>query len=187
MENATKQIEVSKELSRPLERINNKRQTRPSLSKLIINPPKGPAPIRIPTPKVARFIQDMADNAPDSIAFLPLPISLGSPSCGIHTNAHREHVDPYLASLPTPITIQFTMAESIELQQWQEIVGGMRAAHAEALDQLWDNPKDTELRAKVRQLRTARQEHADSIARIHERRGIRKAFRQDFNDMVPGW
>ncbi|KAI1359659.1 hypothetical protein F5Y08DRAFT_319018 [Xylaria arbuscula] len=79
------------------------------------------------------------------------------------------------------------MAESLELQQWQEVVGGMRQTHAEALGQLWNNPKDTELRAKVRQLRTVRQEQADAIAQIHKRREIRKAFRDDFNDIVKGW
>ncbi|KAI0537472.1 hypothetical protein GGR58DRAFT_502177 [Xylaria digitata] len=172
---------------RPLESIPE-RLTHISLPKLIIKPYSGPVPRRIPTSQVDFFLNIIvANNKPRPITPLPLPVYPASPSRGSCSPSDGEHPDPYLVDLPTPVTIQFTRHEEIELKQWRETVGSMREAHGKALDQLADNLRDTKLRAEVRRLRLEREKQADAIAQMHDRRKIRKAFRKDFNDALPGW
>ncbi|KAK5625175.1 hypothetical protein RRF57_000891 [Xylaria bambusicola] len=173
--------------TQPRVRGNVKRATRPSLPRLITETRKGPQPVRIPTPQVSHFMNVMALYPPEPIALLPPPISPTSPTYKSCIKLHGKDADPYLTDLPTPVTIQFTEAERKELEQWREIVGVMRDAHSDALDKFMDNPHDIELRKKVKRLRTEREHRAAAIAEIHKRRQIRKAFRKDFNDLLPGW
>ncbi|KAI0516981.1 hypothetical protein F5B22DRAFT_655255 [Xylaria bambusicola] len=193
MENFPKHIDqalpvLGKVSTQPRARDNVKRATHLSLPKLITQTRKGTEPVRIPTPQVSHFMNVMALYPPEPAASLPLIISPTSPTSKSFIKACGEVVpDPYLTDIPTPITIQFTEAEAEELEQWREIVGGMRDAHSEALDQFMDNPYDTEIRKRVRKLRTEREQKAVAMAQIHERRQIRKAFRKDFNDFLPGW
>ncbi|KAI1421215.1 hypothetical protein F5Y12DRAFT_718691 [Xylaria sp. FL1777] len=191
MENFTPRINealltVDNGAKRPLRR-NPQRPTHLSLPKLIIKPHGGPAPTQIPTAQIDYFINIIAAQPRKPITLLPLPVFPGSPNHNFRLQSNGEHPDPYLTDLLTPVTIQFTNNEALELEQWQQIVGGMRNAHAETLEQLMHNPKDTLLRKEVRRLRSEREKHATAIAQIHERRRIRKAFRRDFNHALVGW
>ncbi|KAI0906281.1 hypothetical protein F4823DRAFT_89915 [Ustulina deusta] len=190
MENFTQHINdalltVEKEAKGP-ER-NRERPTHLSLPKLIIKTHKGPKPMQIPAAQVDNFINIVAAHAREPVTLLPLPVSPASLTRASHPQPNGKHPDPYLVDLPTPVTIQFTENEVVELMQWKQIVGGMRDAHAEALDQLMDNPRDTKLREEVRKLRSEREKNAAAIAQIHEHRQIRKAFRRDFNEILLGW
>ncbi|RWA11523.1 hypothetical protein EKO27_g3592 [Xylaria grammica] len=165
-----------------------KRLTHVSLPKLIIKPYKGREPIQIPTGQAELFIQVIAAEQHTPVhMLLPLPVFPESPTRSSYRRSKGEHPDPYLVDPPTPATIQFTKIEEAELMQWQETVGGMREAHAKALDQLEDNPRDTQLRQEVRRLRLEREKQATAIAQIHDHRRIRKAFRKDFNGVLLGW
>ncbi|KAF2966242.1 hypothetical protein GQX73_g7351 [Xylaria multiplex] len=177
---------VGEERKTPLASIPE-RLTHISLPKLIIKPYTGRVPRHIPKNDVEFFLNIMAANKPRPITLLPLPVYPASPTRGPCSPSDGESQDPYLVDLPTPVTIQFTRNEATELKQWRETVGGMREAHGKALDKLGENLRDTKLRAEVRKLRLERERQADAIAQMHDRRKIRKAFRKDFNNLLPGW
>ncbi|KAI1198962.1 hypothetical protein F5X97DRAFT_323020 [Nemania serpens] len=159
-----------------------KRPTHCSLPKLTIPSYRGPAPKEIQPSQAEFFLKNMAaiSRAPGSL--LPLPV----PPASSALPSDLEH-DPYLEDLPMPPTLQFTKNDAIEIAQWREIVGTLRETHADALEQLMDNPRDSKLREKVQALRVEREKNVNAIALAHERRHIRKNFRKDFNNVLPGW
>ncbi|KAI8944899.1 hypothetical protein F4801DRAFT_584968 [Xylaria longipes] len=163
-----------------------------SLPKLTIVPYKGNVPLEIPPSQVDLFIDIMTTSRQTPVTLIPLPVFPAPPTrkprALRRTNRQNvEHVDPYLVDLRTPTTIQFTKNDAIELAQWREIAGSLREAHSEALDQMVDNPTDMKLRKQVRELRTEREKNVKAVEKVFERRQIRKSFRRDFNDMLPGW
>ncbi|KAI0487084.1 hypothetical protein F4859DRAFT_510867 [Xylaria cf. heliscus] len=170
----------------------NERPTHLSLPKLTIHPYKGPPPLEIPPSQAELFIDAMTAFRQEPATLIPLPVFPAPSTRKYRSLRHRPNgqnavVDPYLVDLPTPATIQFTKNEAIELAQWKAIAGSLREAHSEALDKLLDNPTDTKLRNQVRKLRLERERNVKAVDQVFENRHIRKNFRKDFNNMMPGW
>ncbi|KAI8626234.1 hypothetical protein F5Y19DRAFT_478842 [Xylariaceae sp. FL1651] len=175
------------------------RRTHVSLPRLIIKPYRGRTPEEIPADLVNWFIRYIETHHRAPITLLPLPVLPSSPNHDLDFpssvsrcadppfDTRQYQPDPYVVNLPTPATLLFTENEAEELQQWRATVGSIREAHSVALDQLIDDPSDVNAKEEVRRLRRLREDHASSIARIHENRGIRRNFRKDFNHLMPGW
>ncbi|KAI1181487.1 hypothetical protein F5B17DRAFT_436737 [Nemania serpens] len=167
---------------------HHERPTHRSLPKLLIPVYRGPAPKEIPPSQVKFFTNIMAARSPQAPgSLLPLPVLLPSSagkSCPLTTDV--EH-DPYLEDVETPLTLQFNRIDALELSQWKELTRSLRESHADALDQLHDNPRDSKLREKVRAFRAERENNLNAISQAYDRRHIRKNFRKDFNNIVPGW
>ncbi|KAI0404765.1 hypothetical protein F4802DRAFT_566260 [Xylaria palmicola] len=177
------------------------RQTHHSLPKLIIQPYQGRAPRELPTHEAKAMVRYMAAVSNDIFTFLPLPLPVFPPpperNVGSRYEASRlaspglddeqEETDPYLVDPPTPATLQFTEIEAREMAQWQEVVVGLREAHSKAVEKMWEDPRDRETRAAVRSLRAEREKMVKDIEQSSNCRQIRKQFRKDFNDLLPGW
>ncbi|KAI1165962.1 hypothetical protein F5B18DRAFT_668497 [Nemania serpens] len=165
----------------------HERPTHRSLPKLNIPSYRGPEPKEIKPNQANHFMNIMAASSPAPDPLLSLPVLPASSANNFDLLAFNVEHDPYLEDLPTPPTLQFTKIDALEIEQWKKIVGTLRETHAAALDQLHDNPRDSELREKVRTLRAEREKNVNAVALAYERRKIRIFFRKDFNNLAPGW
>lgn len=172
---------------------HKQRPSHRSLPKLIIYPHQGPVPEEIPPHAVEYFLQFTTTyrRAPP-LYLMPLPVHPTSPTWKTKANSSKAqwphaHPDPYLEDPPTPAEMQFTEIEAEVIQEWKEIKEVMTKEANEAMDKYQADPRDTQAKEEVRRLRKVREENADAIAQIHERRRIRRNFRKDFNHLAVGW
>ncbi|KAI0160191.1 hypothetical protein GGR57DRAFT_520384 [Xylariaceae sp. FL1272] len=176
------------------------RPSHTSLPKLKIRPPRGPKPEQIPANMIEYFLEFVAAHRRTPV-LIPLPVVPTTPSRDFnspspetvspsgHTHLHpRHHPDPYATDLPTPLTLLFTANESEELAQRQAIVGTLQQEHFRCIQRFEDNLGDPEVRKELHDHKRKRQANIDGIAKILERRKIRRQFRVDFNHSIyPGW
>ncbi|KAI1258698.1 hypothetical protein F5Y18DRAFT_444339 [Xylariaceae sp. FL1019] len=176
------------------------RPSHTSLPKLKIHPHRGPTPEEVPENMIEYFLEFVAVHRRPPV-LIPLPVvpttpsrDFNSPSPEVispsgHTHIHpRHHPDPYVTDLPTPCSLLFTACESEELAQRQSIVGTLQQEHFRCIQRFEDNLGDPEVRKELQAHKRKRQENIDGIAKILERRKIRRQFRVDFNHGIyPGW
>ncbi|KAI8960325.1 hypothetical protein F5Y11DRAFT_349577 [Daldinia sp. FL1419] len=175
---------------------SNTRPTHKSLPALIIPRGRRSEPEEISASQVTRFLKfcDMNKRAPitrlPDLALLPAP---GTPDSGTTWNGdkgteHQSNTSRYDES-QDPETIAFTDRESVDLAALQEQLAKVKLEHTDLYLETSIEPNNREIMLKCRQTRLKREKLNSDIAEIFRKRGIRRDFRRDANNIkgVSNW